>query len=124
MESKTPEQESSNLSSLSEEDKQLLEEWENQFSDRFTDKDKAFMQVKNAAPIDPPAIHDWNTRNDRRGDRRSGGGRGGGWRGGGRSRGGYGGGDRDGRGHLGYGDSGRKRDYNGHYRDGKRDRNY
>jgi len=84
------------MAELSEEQNQFLEECGREFENRYTDQDKYFTQVKNAALIDPPAIQPWFERNSGYGDR-------GGQRGGGR----------------GYRDGGRG------YRDGGRgDRNH
>jgi len=66
------------IEDLTEEQIKFLEECEIEFKDRYTEKDKAFMQVKNAAPINPPAVHPWHQNKDSRGDNR-----GRSWRGGG-----------------------------------------
>jgi len=47
------------------EEHELLEVWENEFSNRFTSEDESFMKVKNAAAINPPAIPDWGKRSNR-----------------------------------------------------------
>jgi hypothetical protein len=77
-----------------------LAECEREFSDRYTDKDKEFVQFKAVNKVEPPCVHPW------RGGHQHQGGGGGGHRGGG------GGGDR-GRRDGGGGD---------HYRDRERDR--
>lgn len=62
--------------SLSQTDKEFLEQCEEQFKDRYTDKDEEFMKVHNAEAPSPPIVESWwpqnsSRRNDRRFNKRS-----------------------------------------------------
>ncbi|CAH2099720.1 unnamed protein product [Euphydryas editha] len=60
---------------LSAEDKEFLEKCEEEFKDRFTDKDEEFMKVFNKESSTPPILERWwvpfnsGRRNDRRHNR-------------------------------------------------------
>ncbi|CAK1548401.1 unnamed protein product [Leptosia nina] len=61
---------------LSEKDKAFLESCEEEFKDRYTEKDEEFMKVYNAEPSTPPIVENWwvfknsNRRFDNRHNRR------------------------------------------------------
>ncbi|KOC70519.1 hypothetical protein WH47_07926 [Habropoda laboriosa] len=58
---------------LTAEQKKFLNECENEFKDRYTEKDSEFIKTKNMKKKDPPILDPWysrNTRNDHRRDRR------------------------------------------------------
>lgn len=50
---------------LTDEQKKFLEECENQFKDRYTEKDIEFMKVKNMELKKPPIIDPWYPRRKR-----------------------------------------------------------
>ncbi|KAG7199232.1 hypothetical protein KM043_018101 [Ampulex compressa] len=50
---------------LTEEQKKFLEECENEFKDRYTEKDSDFMKVKNAEIKKPPIIDPWHPKQRR-----------------------------------------------------------
>jgi len=56
------------MESFTDEQVKFLGECEKEFLNRYTEQDKAFMQVKNATPINPPAIHPWYSSRDMRGE--------------------------------------------------------
>lgn len=43
----------------------FLAELENEFKDRYTDKDKSYVAQFNRELAKPPCFHPWNTRNPR-----------------------------------------------------------
>jgi len=47
------------MAELTEEQQKFLDECEKEFSLRYTDEDREFMKVKNAVPVDPPAVQPW-----------------------------------------------------------------
>ena len=59
---------------LTDEQKKFLEDCENEFTDRYTEKEAEFMKIKNMELKKPPIIEPWypmngrynNDRNDRR----------------------------------------------------------
>ncbi|XP_060809319.1 RNA guanine-N7 methyltransferase activating subunit [Amyelois transitella] len=61
---------------LSVEDKEFLAQCEEEFKDRFTDKDEEFMKILNAEPSTPPIVSPWWTpqnsgrQNDHRNNKR------------------------------------------------------
>lgn len=70
-------------SELTEDQKKFLAECEAEFSNRYTDQDKDFLQVKQAGIGQPPIVYPWFSK-DRSGD-----GRNRGWGGGGGGRDNY-----------------------------------
>ncbi|XP_045503053.1 RNA guanine-N7 methyltransferase activating subunit [Colias croceus] len=60
------------MAELSTEDKDFLAQCEEEFKDRFTEKDEEFMKVFNAEPSVPPILeNNWPSNNSRRYDRRN-----------------------------------------------------
>ncbi|CAG9782865.1 unnamed protein product [Diatraea saccharalis] len=63
------------VDNLSDKDKEFLAECEEQFKDRYTEKDEEFMKVFNAEKSIPPIVKNWwvpqnsGHRNDRRNNR-------------------------------------------------------
>lgn len=48
--------------SVTDEQKKFLEECENEFKDRYTEKDSAFMKIKNMEPRKPPIVDPWHNK--------------------------------------------------------------
>ncbi|CAK9817005.1 hypothetical protein ANTPLA_LOCUS9206 [Anthophora plagiata] len=55
---------------LTPEQKKFLEECENEFKDRYTEKDTEFVKTKNMEIKDPPIFHPWYSHNSRNGPSR------------------------------------------------------
>ena len=58
------------MAELTEEQQKFLDECEKEFSFRYTDEDGEFMKVKNAVPVDPPAVQPWFHKRQDGGGRR------------------------------------------------------
>ncbi|XP_076184098.1 uncharacterized protein LOC143155351 [Ptiloglossa arizonensis] len=50
---------------ITDEQKKFLEECENEFKDRYTDKDSAFMKIKNMDTKRPPIVDPWYNKSRR-----------------------------------------------------------
>ncbi|KAK1126946.1 hypothetical protein K0M31_004561 [Melipona bicolor] len=50
---------------LTDEQKKFLEECENEFKDRYTEKEAEFMKIKNMELNRPPIIDPWYSKNGR-----------------------------------------------------------
>ena len=50
---------------MTEEQKKFLEECENEFADRYTEKDSAFMKIKNMELRKPPIMDPWHNKERR-----------------------------------------------------------